>query len=140
MLNYLCSDCKHGAWSVTNNSLYAIAFWIIIPTILAYLLVTWSNKYIDPSVNLAYTALQPISASILSHVLIMADLVKECKHSNDADGEKSNCLNSISTSDLGAFAVVFGLFLVVFSDAKYLQNSRAKQVKEYESELWNETQ
>lgn len=115
ILHFLCHDC-HGAWEVPTETIYALAYWILGQSLLSYLLMTWANQYAAPSINLAYTVLQPLTSTILSQILIYTDTIKRCTKNNS-----DNCLYAASWNDLGAIGIVIGLYFVIYSDRKYRQ-------------------
>eukprot|EP01083_Nonionella_stella_P314513 1133383_1 len=119
ILHFLCNDCR-GAWEVPTVAIYALAYWIIMQSI-SYLLMTWANRYADPSVNLAYTVLQPFTVTFVSELLILFNVVPDCS-TLPSDVDKS-CLYGPSLSDLGAIGICIGLYFVIYSDRK----KRAKQ-------------
>eukprot|EP00483_Globobulimina_turgida_P001860 UN01862 len=64
LLDGVCPDCDGEAWNVPTVTIYALIYWILGESIASYLLMTWANKYADPSVNLAYTVLQPLTSMV----------------------------------------------------------------------------
>lgn len=69
-LHFVCSDCNGYAWAVPSETIWALAYWIVFNSIISYLLITWANKYADASKVMAYSALQPASAMILSFLIV----------------------------------------------------------------------
>ena len=63
-------SCK--AWEVPTNlsTILPLAYWILFNSVAAYLLMTWGNQYAPPSAVLGYTALQPLTSSLLTVVII----------------------------------------------------------------------
>jgi len=115
LLDNLCSDCN-GAWDVPVNTIYALIYWVLFTSVLSYLLITWGNKYSDPSINLAYSVLQPATSAFVSALLIGFNIVPKCVV--DSDNNPSNCLYDVDYADLGAIGIALGLLLVVYSDKK----------------------
>ena len=120
VLNFLCSDCN-GAWQVPTVTIYALIYWILMQSLLSYLLMTWANQYADPSVNLAYTVLQPLTSTIASVLLLLFKVVPDCD--NLPNGSDKSCLYGPSLADLGAIGICIGLYFVIYSDRK----KRAKE-------------
>mmetsp|Transcript_62862 Transcript_62862/g.99800 ORF Transcript_62862/g.99800 Transcript_62862/m.99800 type:complete len:412 (+) Transcript_62862:43-1278(+) len=115
ILHFLCSDC-HGAWEVPTVTIYALLYWILMQSLLSYLLMTWANQYADPSVNLAYTVLQPLTSTIASELLLLFKVVPNCD--SLASGADKACLYGPSLADLGAIGICIGLYFVIYSDRK----------------------
>lgn len=73
-----CSDCDGRPWSVPSSALPALGYWIIFQSVAAYALMTWATRHAQATVVSVYTALQPVTASALSLVLVLfgSDLVE----------------------------------------------------------------
>ena len=59
-----CQNTTYIIWLIakyqsfpTSNSEKIIIYWILAESIAAYLLITWANRWADPSLNLTYTVL-----------------------------------------------------------------------------------
>lgn len=96
---------------VTIITIYALVYWVIFQSFLSYLLLTWANKYADPSINLGYTVLQPLTAAIASSIILATGLVRKCHGSKDAD---KTCLYGPDFADLGAIGIVIGLYFIIY--------------------------
>ena len=127
ILHFLCNDCN-GAWEVPTVTIYALIYWILMQSLLSYLLMTWGNKYADPSVNLAYTVLQPLTATIASEILLLLNVVPNC---NDIANTDRACLYSVNIADLGAIGIAIGLYFVIYSDRK--KRKREEQINNMEN-------
>ena len=123
LLDGVCPDCNGKAWNVPTVTIYALIYWILAESVASYLLITWANKYADPSVNLAYSVLQPLTAVISAEILLIFNIVPQC-HINSSNN-KSNCIYGADWNDLGAIGIAIGLYLVIYS-------SRLKQKREKE--------
>ena len=121
ILSFLCTDC-HGAWEVPTVTIYALCYWILMQSVLSYLLMTWANQYADPSVNLAYSVLQPLTSTIASELLLLMKVVPNCD--DLADGADKACLYGPSVADLGAIGIIVGLYFVIYSDRKKREADR----------------
>lgn len=109
-LNGVCpSGCS--AWNVPTVTIYALIYWILAESIAAYLLITWANRWADPSLNLAYTVLQPLTAVIMAEILLIFKIEPKCNN----NGEPSGCIYGADWNDLGAIGIAIGLFLVIYS-------------------------
>jgi len=122
ILYFLCSDC-HGAWEVPTVTLYALIYWILMQSLMSYLLMTWANRYADPSVNLAYTVLQPLTTTVGSELLLLFKVVPNCDDLES--GSDRACLYGPSVADLGAIGICVGLYFVIYSDRKKRAKERA---------------
>jgi drug/metabolite transporter (DMT)-like permease len=63
-------SCK--AWHIPLNlqTILPLLYWILLASVLAYLLMTWANKYANPSNVLIYTSLQPLASSYLTIAIL----------------------------------------------------------------------
>ncbi|ETO32427.1 hypothetical protein RFI_04688 [Reticulomyxa filosa] len=124
VLKWLCNDCENW-WTVPTITVYALLYWVIMQSLCSYLLMTWANKFADPSVNLAYTVLQPFTAAVVSEIILSFHWVNKCHGSDDSD---SSCLYGASYQDLGAIGIIIGLYFVIYSDRKHkLQNGQTQK-------------
>eukprot|EP00929_Paragymnodinium_shiwhaense_P053619 TRINITY_DN26851_c0_g1_i2.p1 TRINITY_DN26851_c0_g1~~TRINITY_DN26851_c0_g1_i2.p1 ORF type:complete len:367 (-),score=33.83 TRINITY_DN26851_c0_g1_i2:169-1269(-) len=64
------SGCSCTPWGVPMNAVFALCYWILGQSVASYYLMTWANKHTKPSNVLGYTALQPLSAAVVTIVLI----------------------------------------------------------------------
>jgi drug/metabolite transporter (DMT)-like permease len=94
--------CSCPAWEVPSNAILPLLYWIVFNSVVAYLILTWGNKYADASKTLAYTALQPLTSTILT-VLIIEGVGKD----------KYPSLKMPGYNVLGAIGIVIGLFCIV---------------------------
>ena len=115
ILNFLCSDCT-GAWDVPTVTIYALIYWILIQSVVSYLLITWANRYADPSVNCAYAVVQPLTATMASRLLLLFHVVPDCE--DIASDSTRSCLYGPGIEDLGAIGICLGLYFVIYSDHK----------------------
>lgn len=95
-----------------------------MPSLFSYLCITWATKYVPPSVNVAYSVLQPLTAVVASEILLLSKISPKCKI-NSADNS-SKCVYGVDWNDLGAIGIGIGLLIVIYSSRKYEQ----KRVKE----------
>jgi len=110
-LNWVCPDCDGEAWNVPSTAIGALFYWIICQSVLAYFLLTWGNKYADPSLTAAFAAVQPLSAALLSFILISCGVTG---------------LDSPGLNDLGALGIIGGLGFVVY-DSKRIRDLETKE-------------
>merc|ERR1719242_1248171 len=105
LLTLLCPECDgNGAWHIPDMTWYALIYWVLIQSVTAYLLVTWANRYADPSVNCAYAVLQPMTAAVASYLLMLTPQISDC-----SDNEKTMCLYGPSIGDFGSIGICLGL-------------------------------
>jgi len=115
---FLCPDgCD--LWAVPTSAIWALAYWIVFNSVLAYALMTWANQFTDASIVCVYSALQPITAAALS-ALLLALGVK---------GLKGPGLN-----DLGAIGIVIGLAFVLYEDLKKKKDNNDSDYNDDEDE------
>lgn len=67
--NFACSDCE-DPWAVPLSALPALVYWVVFQSVAAYFLMTWAGKYAPATVVSAYTVLQPVTATLLSVLLV----------------------------------------------------------------------
>ena len=94
-------------WSMTTTASYSLAYFVVVYSILLYSTINWANNYIPASTITAYTVVQPVTAGLLSLVLIMAGF-------NDSHTDVQ--LHEPSWNAFGCIGVFAGLFLIVYSD------------------------
>ena len=82
ILDFLCSDCN-GAWEVPTATIYALIYWILMTSIFSYLILTWATKFVAPSISLAYSATQPLTAAVLSEIIIASNAIDQCSKKNN---------------------------------------------------------
>jgi len=111
-LDFVCPDCNGEAWDVPVSAIGALVYWILFQSVLAYFLMTWGNKYADASLTSAYTALQPLTAAILSFILIACGVTG---------------LDEPGLNDLGALGIVAGLALVIYDSKRTQLLKREKE-------------
>uniref|UniRef100_A0A0G4HPI9 EamA domain-containing protein n=1 Tax=Chromera velia CCMP2878 TaxID=1169474 RepID=A0A0G4HPI9_9ALVE len=104
LLHLICPDCGDHAWVVPAGAVWALAYWIIASSVLAYMLITWANA--QPSCNAstvsAYTALQPLAAVLASVFLILTNLAPP------------GVLSLPGWNLFGGVGILAGLALIVF--------------------------
>lgn len=69
--SFFCPDCREGFWQLPTGCLFALAYWVVGSSVLAYMCLTYGAKHArDATHCLAYTAVQPVAAGLLEAVLI----------------------------------------------------------------------
>jgi len=93
--------CSCSAWSVPGDALLPLLYWIMFNSVVAYLLMTWCTQYAPPSAVLGYTALQPLTSSVL--VLIITSVTDKYD------------LSKPGYNLLGAVLILVGLYMLIGS-------------------------
>lgn len=114
LLDGLCADCHGEAWTApSSRAIYALLWYIVGCTVTPYWLIMWANQFADPSVNLAYTVLQPVTSVTIAEILLFFGIVSRCNTQDTS--EDKECLKGADWSDLGAVGIAMGLYLVIYS-------------------------
>ncbi|CAJ1414690.1 unnamed protein product [Effrenium voratum] len=81
-IHFLCPESGHddlacgsyrtscSPWSVPQSAVLPLVYWVLFNSMGAYLLITWANQHARAGFVLAYTALQPLTSTTLSVLLI----------------------------------------------------------------------
>eukprot|EP01047_Picozoa_sp_COSAG01_P081532 COSAG01_NODE_16290_length_1250_cov_1.406603_1_plen_134_part_00 len=85
---------------------WALAYWVVFNSCVAYLLLTFGNKHADASIVLAYVAVQPLTAVMWSWLL------------NYIPALKKYHLAQPGWNFLGALGVLGGLACIVYDAAR----------------------
>jgi len=85
---------------VPQSALLPLAYWILLNSCVAYWLITWGTQHAKASFVLAYCALQPLVAMLLSAAIL-------------AIGGPSDELSYPGLNALGAIGVVLGLAVIM---------------------------
>ncbi|KAK8802014.1 hypothetical protein WA158_006409 [Blastocystis sp. Blastoise] len=84
-------------WGIPADGIWQLCYWVLISSVLAYLLMTWANKFVDSSVVSAYTTFQPITSFTFGAIFL---------------GE------SLIWPDLGAILIIGGLILIIWDSVE----------------------
>jgi drug/metabolite transporter (DMT)-like permease len=103
LTKFVCPDCTGSSWRVPPGAVLALLYWIVFNSVIAYLMMTWGNKYADPSKVLAYTALQPATSATLSAVIIKAGY--------------TGGLRMPGSNAFGIIFIVIGLALIIYDNS-----------------------
>eukprot|EP00656_Telonema_subtile_P055800 TRINITY_DN8751_c0_g1_i1.p1 TRINITY_DN8751_c0_g1~~TRINITY_DN8751_c0_g1_i1.p1 ORF type:complete len:400 (+),score=81.56 TRINITY_DN8751_c0_g1_i1:41-1240(+) len=93
--------CSCSAWGIPSNAVLPLAYWIAFNSVVAYLLMTWATQHAPPSAVLGYTALQPLTSSIL--VLIITAFTSKYD------------LTKPGYNMVGAVLILVGLYMLIGS-------------------------
>ena len=115
----VCADCAmdDSLFSLPHKwAYYALVYYIIFPSMIAYSLMTYASKHTDTSINVAYGAIQPMVAALLSQLLIWIGISPNCFDSESDFG--SVCLNGIGFRHCAVILIVIGLWCLVQSEKR----------------------
>ena len=90
-------------WAVPASAVLPLVYWVLFTSLGSYSLITWANRYARAGYVLAYTALQPLTSSVLSVCLILL---------------RVEGLQMPGWNALGSIGILLGLFLLVL-DGKH---------------------
>jgi len=104
-----------SAWHVPNNAatILPLLYWILFNSVAAYFLMTWANQYAIPSNVLGYTALQPLTSSLLTVI------IRSCGYEGEFSSPGYNLL--------GGVVIILGLYFLI-ADSR----NQRKKIKIYE--------
>jgi len=97
-----CSDCDGYGWAVPRDALFAIGYWVLLGSVVGYLLLTWGNSLVDASMVGAYFTVQPIGAVLAAAVVISA-----------TPGTDHYGLQGLGAQDYGALAIFAGVGVLI---------------------------
>jgi hypothetical protein len=116
LMHFLCPDCeKHNPWHVPIGALWALAYWIVFNSAIAYALLTWANKFATGTLVMGYTVLQPVTALLLTVILILTKAYPDC---SDVEDDDKVCLGGVGYGDFGAIGVFIGLYFIVNTEPR----------------------
>ena len=101
--------CSCVPWGVPRDAALPLVYWILLNSVAAYLLMNWGNQFAEPSSVLGYTALQPLTSSLL---------VVAINALTDRFG-----LADPGWNLLGGVGIVGGLYLLVFDARRALRRA-----------------
>jgi len=99
-------------WAVPSSAILPLAYWILGNSCVAYWLMTWANRHAQAGFVLAYCALQPLTSTLLSVVII--------SFVGNVGGLQLPGLNL-----LGGIAIVIGLITILREGVKDAENRAA---------------
>jgi len=88
-------------WHVPHSAVGPLLYWILGNSMLAYFLMTWANQYARAGFILAYTALQPLTSTLVSVVIVTLF------------GSRGTDLALPGWNALGSVGILLGLVLLV---------------------------
>jgi len=114
-----CASCT--AWGVPGSAVGPLLYWILIQSVLCYLMMTWANQYAKASTTVAYTALQPLTSALLSVIIVQT-------------AGKIGGLVMPGINLLGGLGIIAGLILILY-DNKRQEAAESVQLSAAESML-----
>mmetsp|Transcript_11187 Transcript_11187/g.13228 ORF Transcript_11187/g.13228 Transcript_11187/m.13228 type:complete len:150 (+) Transcript_11187:2-451(+) len=129
LLDKLCPDCHGEAWNVPLAAAVALVYWIVFNSIVCYLITTWANQYADPSIVLGYTSFQPLTAAILSAIVVWSGYTKTHPKVN---------LQEPGWNALGGIAIIGALGLLTYDAWTQKKKERASQYQALDRALGTE--
>ena len=130
-MNFFCPECD--IWKIPSGAVFALIYFILFNSVGAYAILTWANQYATGTLVMGYTVLQPITAAIMTWVLLHVVGYPSCQMASSAP-----CLEAPGWSAaLGMAGVFSGLALVIVSehtktDGKTYEGVAEQQLPELE--------
>lgn len=68
--NHQCGEYSNSCapWAVPTSAVLPLCYWVLLNSCLVYWMITWANQHAKAGFVLAYCALQPLVAMLLSAV------------------------------------------------------------------------
>lgn len=100
--NHQCGEYSNSCapWAVPTSAVLPLCYWVLLNSCLVYWMITWANQHAKAGFVLAYCALQPLVAMLLSAVILAA-------------GGPSDELRAPGLNALGAAGVLLGLCVIL---------------------------
>jgi drug/metabolite transporter (DMT)-like permease len=116
---FLCPECT-SQWHIPLGALFALAYFILFNSCAAYAIITWANNYATGTLVMGYTVLQPVTAALLTLLLLALGIVSTCEATeHQKDGKSIACLDPPGWGSLcGMVSVFAGLYLMITTEPK----------------------
>lgn len=116
---FLCPECT-TQWHIPTGALFALAYFILFNSCAAYAIITWVNNYATGTLVMGYTVLQPVTAALLTLLLLSLGAVSSCEATQQhKDGKDIACLDPPGWGSLcGMVGVFAGLYLMITTEPK----------------------
>jgi drug/metabolite transporter (DMT)-like permease len=119
-MELICPDCK-STWSIPPGAWFALAYYILFASVGAYGLLTWANSQATGTLVISYTVLQPVTAAILTLVMLHWYPSCEDRHHHPTDPTNGTTTGACLTPPglpaiLGTAGICAGLALVIRSE------------------------
>lgn len=134
VMTFLCPDCK-STWKIPSGAFFALSYFILCNSVAAYAIMTWANQYATGTLVMGFTVLQPVTAALLTLLLLGVGAYSSCAEKNggpclDPPGWGSAC---------GIMGVFAGLYLVITTEPKRPLDDDYGELAGDELELKGET-
>lgn len=118
-MSFLCPECTGSQWSIPIGALFALTYFILFNSCAAYALITWANNHATGTLVMGYTVLQPVTAALLTLLLLTLGFVSSCEIA-EQDGKKDvACLDPPGWGSVcGMVGVFIGLYLMITTEPK----------------------
>lgn len=114
VMTFLCPDCQ-GTWIIPTGAVWALAYAIVFNSVIAYGLITWANQFATGTLVIGYSVLQPVTAALLTLLLLGIGAFPSCSALGVNDAER--CLDPPGWgSVMGMVGVFSGLALVILTE------------------------
>ena len=90
-------------WTLSASEVGALAYFVIVYSVLGYSAINWANQHVAPSTVMMYSVVQPVAAGLMSWVLIATGF----------NAEYDVGLQMPGINAAGTLGVVVGLYLIV---------------------------
>ncbi|KAL3939489.1 MAG: hypothetical protein SGBAC_005795 [Bacillariaceae sp.] len=120
----ICPDCHaNNFWSIPNDALPALVYYILAMSMGAWGLILWANQYVTGTFVVGYSVLQPILSTMFVVLLLMSKWVPDCQEFlQDVvghEGQQTLCLDQPGTGALaGMLGIFVGLALIVKTEPR----------------------
>jgi len=65
LLSTVCPDCEpSGGWHIPLSMIWALMYWVIFSSVIAFFLITWANQFVNASQVSLYAVCQPLTTSV----------------------------------------------------------------------------
>ena len=113
-MDLICPNCT-STWHIPSGAYFALGYFIVFNSVAAYAILTWANQYATGTLVMGFTVLQPVTAALLTLLLLGLGAYPDCSHLNDGGA----CLDPPGISLLcGMVSVFAGLILVIKTEPK----------------------
>ncbi|CAE8701635.1 unnamed protein product, partial [Polarella glacialis] len=107
------------SWEVPSYMILPLLYWIVFASVFGYFLIFWANQHAKATVVGAYAVLQPVTAGLLSSILL------------NTMGERwaaDHGLQGLGMKDLGVIPICLGLYCI-FSEPILQEKDRLRDLK-----------
>lgn len=110
----------HGSMLPPMDALPAMIWFVVFSSAGAYGMINWANQYATGTLVMSYTVLQPVSAVILTVLLLALNAVRDCTDITTAS--KTATGTCLTPPNMGTFCcmvgVGIGLSLIILTEPK----------------------